>query len=251
METDLVLGVAIAPTALGLVLVRGRRADGHVLDRDIVDITSSRASGAVADTAKDAVLRTYATTVKHGYRIRAVEITCVGADTGDATRLVEVLRRVGCRNVTVVDPADSSDTASPAAAQAADMVGEPQTVRSPTGGRHRHAPSHTSKRLALGVAATGVLTVLAATVVVNATSDEQPAPAPTSTAVPVPAVRATTPPPERSTPRPVFTARPAVPESPSAATVEPSADPVAVEPPTQPSEHLPGTEGEPRLPGPA
>jgi hypothetical protein len=278
MDSELALGVALAPTALGLALVRGQGADVVVLDRDLIQTTTA------ADTAKGAVLRTYSTAVKHGYRIRAVDVTHTCVDAAAAVQLVNALRQVGVRNVVVTGP---TGAASVAAGHALDMVRVPTESPRVEGGRHRGtATSNTPRRVAIGAAATGVLTVLAATVVVHATSTgpAPPAPPPEPSAVPV--ASSTVSPPTRTTPRSVFTgqsresrspttvsvtpitavppspepaapvvtessATSAVPETPAVSEPPPPADTPAAQPPSDGSAHLPASEDGPRPPGPA
>jgi hypothetical protein len=260
METDLVLGVAMAPTALGMVLVRGRHADGEVLDRDLIETTTA------VDTARNAVMRTYSTAVKHGYRIRGIGVTQTGL-AADAGYLVDLLRQVGVRTVVVVDPETSDSPAAIAAAHALDMVREPvPTPRTATtGGRHRHSASNTPRRVAVGAAVTGLLTVLAATVVVHATSTDPAPPEEPTIATAVPAASSTVLPAERTTPRAVITGkaprtRSSAPATIASVTVEPSppAEPEVTAapetpagPPPDPSQHMPGSDAGPRLPGPA
>lgn len=286
MDTDLVLGVAVTPTALELVMIRGRRAEGPVLDRDLIDIDPSyagHASRAAADKASDAVLRTYATATKHGYRIQAVGVTCVGTDTVDAVRLVESLIQAGLRRVIAVDPETASDAyaASVAAARAIDMAPAPSNSRPVDGGRPRHSAgsSHRLRPWVFGAAAAALLTALAfaAGMAVDFTSTGPPPPtSPPSTTAPAAAItvaRSTT----ASTPS--SGANGVAAESlnpttvpPTTAAVTPSApafqdstlpaEPTAIpadqngssaqpesEPPP-PVAHLPGSDDGPRPPGP-
>lgn len=287
MDSELALGVALAPTALGLALLRGHGADGVVLDRDLIETTTA------IETAKGAILRTYSTAVKHGYRIRAVDITHTGVEAAAAVQLVNALRQVGVRNVVVVDP---TSAASVAAGRALDMVRVPTESPRVAGGRHRGAPaSSTPRRIAIGAAATGVLTVLATTVVVHATSTgpvPPAAPPPEPSAAPV--ASSTVSPPTPTTPRSVFTGESRESRSPASVSVtpitaaSPSPEPAAPvvtessatsavpetpalpEPPAVPqdptsppaegpaapplsdgSAHLPASEDGPRSPGPA
>lgn len=249
MDTELVLGVAIAPAALGLVLVRGQRADGLLLDRDLIRTT------AVTDTAKRAILRTYSTAAKHGYRIHAVDVAHVGVDAAVASQLVAALNQLGVRNVVAVDPAF---TDSLAAMHALEIVSEPEPSARPAArGRHRRATSPTARRLALGAAVTGVLAAMAATVVVHASSTGGPPPqAPPSISEPasaVPASRSAVP-----TPRSIFIGSEPQPRSPATVSVAPASEAPPISEPEAPTNpppdgaaHLPAGEDVPRPPGPA
>lgn len=284
MDTDLVLGVAISPTAIGLVLMRWRRTDGQIVDSDRIDTTPPRAGhaeGAVADRAKDAVLRTYATTVTHGYRIPAVGVTGVNAavaEAGEVLRLTDLLKRAGCPNVVTVgsQTADSTgaapSAAAIAAAHAASVVRDPaEHTRFRRDGRQDGAEPDTPRRLLLGAVAASALAVVASLTALNATSADRPAaPSPTPTRVAVPVM--ISPAPARTTQRPVFVdvkveprrqapEIPVVEQLPTAAPLAPTSAPEAPAPapeapasPTPPpdaSVHLPGSADEPRLPGPA
>lgn len=256
MESDLVLGVALAPAALGLALIRGHRADGQVLDRDLI------ATASAAEQARGAIMRTYATATKHGYRIRGIGVTCLDTDPAAAFRLVDSLRRVGVRNVVVVDPDPTGPVASVAAAHALDMVRGPNDDQpNDDAGRHRRPAesSPTARRVAfgsLGVAA--VLTAAVAAIVVPFTSaeapraPERPALPPTSTSPADSTIARPAPPATFTAPRePVADTEPA----PTFESLQPPPEPAPEAPgtpePPASTEHLPAGQDGPRAPGPA
>jgi hypothetical protein len=251
MDSDLVLGVALAPTALGLVLVRGSRVDGDVLDRDLIETATA------ADSAKASVLRTYSTATRHGYRIRGVGVTCIGENRRPAVDLAESLNRLGVRNVVVVEPDTAGTAVSAAAVRALEMVRVPDDtgpLRGP--GRHRTSSgSSFSPRLALAaVGAASLLTALIAVAFVPFTSAQSPAPAtpapPSTTTTPTfRATRAPAPIPTPVPPAPTFDTIPvAVPEP--IVVPDVTASEIAADPQPTGSEHLSGNESGPRPPGP-
>lgn len=193
MDTDLVLGVAMSSTTIGLVLMRWRDTDGLILDRDRVETTPPREGqpeGVLAKRAKTAVMRTYATAAKHRYRIVAVGVSSVGTDTDEAVRLIGRLRELGCRNVGMVGPKTVVSTQTPRSAAALASKYATDMVRGPEESppvertrRHRESasrPSRSSARAVVGAAAASVAAGLAAFVVGTVTAPDRPAAEPSN-----------------------------------------------------------------------
>jgi hypothetical protein len=154
-----------------LVMVRGRTADGAMLDRFVA---ATRAS---ADEYPwrlheivDAVLRTRATAIAHGYDVAMVGVACDGTDTPPPALLIDALRGAGLHNVTAMDSAgprqlfskasDSNSTVRSVTAPQEDdvrLVDVKPARESSDRGRHRRPSDSPRVRRRLAFLAAGVI----------------------------------------------------------------------------------------------
>ncbi|MGH3563929.1 MAG: DUF7159 family protein, partial [Mycobacterium sp.] len=99
---DIVLGVSMTPTTVGIVLVEGENADGVTIEEDSLDVTV--APGAATSTAPDgvisAILGTREGAAAAGYRLVATGVAWT--DPTDAAALDEALVAQGTDNVMLV-----------------------------------------------------------------------------------------------------------------------------------------------------
>ena len=110
---DIVLGVAMAPTTVRMVLVEGEKADGVTVDHDVFDVASE---GGAATTAAEqvvaAILGTQESAVAGGHHLKAIGVTW--SDHSEATALRDALAVHGVDDVMLV----SESHAAAALAQA-------------------------------------------------------------------------------------------------------------------------------------
>ena len=77
---DAVLGLAMTPSSIGLVLVEGNDVDGFTMDHDAVEIMNS-------DDATAAVLRSEALAATRGLRLKSIGLTW--SDDADAEASID------------------------------------------------------------------------------------------------------------------------------------------------------------------
>ncbi|WP_081396691.1 DUF7159 family protein [Mycolicibacterium conceptionense] len=111
---DIVLGVAMAPTTVRMVLVEGERADGVTVDHDVFDVTANEdlATASAADQVVAAILGTQESATTGGHHLKSVGVTWT--DHSDASALRDALSVHGIDDVMLV----SESHAAAALAQA-------------------------------------------------------------------------------------------------------------------------------------
>ncbi|MHA7664242.1 DUF7159 family protein [Mycolicibacterium sp. HS_4_1] len=92
---DAVLGLAMTPSSMGLVLVEGNDVDGFTMDHDAVEIMNS------AD-ATAAVLRSEALAATRGLRLKSIGLTWSDDADAEASMLMRSLSESGFDNVVPV-----------------------------------------------------------------------------------------------------------------------------------------------------
>jgi hypothetical protein len=103
-DVDAVLGVALTPSAVGMVLVEGSLAEGATLDHDSfpTDPESWASALGIAQQVSDAVARTCAISAAHGYHVRSVGVTWTDDADGAATALLNSLTATTSNRVVAV-----------------------------------------------------------------------------------------------------------------------------------------------------
>lgn len=111
---DIVLGVAMAPTTVRMVLVEGEKADGVTVDHDVFDVTAGEDSATVsaADQVVAAILGTQESATTGGHHLKSIGVTWT--DHSDASALRDALTAHGIDDVMLV----SESHAAAALAQA-------------------------------------------------------------------------------------------------------------------------------------
>lgn len=111
---DIVLGVAMAPTTVRMVLVEGEKADGVTVDHDVFDVTASEdsATTSAADQVVAAILGTQESATTGGHHLKSIGVTWT--DHSDASSLRDALSAHGIDDVMLV----SESHAAAALAQA-------------------------------------------------------------------------------------------------------------------------------------
>ncbi|MED5811149.1 hypothetical protein VST63_02145 [Mycolicibacterium sp. 050232] len=111
---DIVLGVAMAPTTVRMVLVEGEKADGVTVDHDVFDVTAVEDSATVsaADQVVAAILGTQESATTGGHHLKSIGVTWT--DHSDAAALRDTLSAHGIDDVMLV----SESHAAAALAQA-------------------------------------------------------------------------------------------------------------------------------------
>ncbi|MGV0592340.1 DUF7159 family protein [Mycolicibacterium porcinum] len=111
---DIVLGVAMAPTTVRMVLVEGEKADGVTVDHDVFDVTAGEdsATTTAADQVVAAILGTQESATSGGHHLKAIGVTWT--DHSDAAALRDTLSAHGIDDVMLV----SESHAAAALAQA-------------------------------------------------------------------------------------------------------------------------------------
>jgi hypothetical protein len=101
---DRVLGLAMTPTTVGLVLVEGEGADGATLDRDAFAVHngSGVTTGGACERVADYVARTQAVAALDGHRLSSVAVTWSGDADLDALVLLKSLADSGFGNAVAV-----------------------------------------------------------------------------------------------------------------------------------------------------
>lgn len=89
---DAVLGLAMTPSSIGLVLVEGNDVDGFTMDHDAVEIMNS-------DDATAAVLRSEALAATRGLRLKSIGLTWSDDADAEASMLMQSLSESGFDNV--------------------------------------------------------------------------------------------------------------------------------------------------------
>ncbi|WP_081285675.1 DUF7159 family protein [Mycolicibacterium fortuitum] len=99
---DIVLGVAMAPTTVRMVLVEGEKADGVTVDHDVFDVTSVEGSAttSAADQVVAAILGTQESATTGGHHLKAIGVTWT--DHSDASALRDALTAHGIDDVMLV-----------------------------------------------------------------------------------------------------------------------------------------------------
>lgn len=112
MNLDVVLGLSVAPTALGWVLAEGHGADGSVLDHREVVLRAGRGVRAVRPAKQMAaeVLRVDALTTAADQHLRVIGVTWNDESAAQAALLVEALAAEGFDNVVPVRYLDAVNT---------------------------------------------------------------------------------------------------------------------------------------------
>ncbi|MGV0811184.1 hypothetical protein ABQF34_04440 [Mycolicibacterium boenickei] len=111
---DIVLGVAMAPTTVRMVLVEGEKADGVTVDHDVFDVTPGEdsATTSAADQVVAAILGTQESATTGGHHLKSIGVTWT--DHSDAAALRDKLSAHGIDDVMLV----SESHAAAALAQA-------------------------------------------------------------------------------------------------------------------------------------
>lgn len=111
---DIVLGVAMAPTTVRMVLVEGEKADGVTVDHDVFDVTAGddSATTTASDQVVSAILGTQESATSGGHHLKAIGVTWT--DHSDAAALRDTLSAHGIDDVMLV----SESHAAAALAQA-------------------------------------------------------------------------------------------------------------------------------------
>ncbi|MFV8167058.1 hypothetical protein ACNQVK_33935 [Mycobacterium sp. 134] len=99
---DIVLGVAMAPTTVRMVLVEGEKADGVTVDHDVFDVTSVDDSATIsaADQVVAAILGTRESATTGGHHLKSIGVTWT--DHSDAATLRDTLSAHGIDDVMLV-----------------------------------------------------------------------------------------------------------------------------------------------------
>lgn len=99
---DIVLGVAMAPTTVRMVLVEGEKADGVTVDHDVFDVTAGEGSATTtaADQVVAAILGTQESAIAGGHHLKSIGVTWT--DHSDASALRDALSAHGIENVMLV-----------------------------------------------------------------------------------------------------------------------------------------------------
>lgn len=92
---DAVLGLAMTPSSMGLVLVEGNDVDGFTMDHDAVEIMNS-------GDATAAVLRSEALAATRGLRLKSIGLTWSDDADAEASMLMQSLSESGFDNVVPV-----------------------------------------------------------------------------------------------------------------------------------------------------
>jgi hypothetical protein len=92
---DAVLGLAMTPSSIGLVLVEGNDVDGFTMDHDAVEIMNS-------EDATAAVLRSEALAATRGLRLKSIGLTWSDDADAEASMLMQSLSESGFDNVVPV-----------------------------------------------------------------------------------------------------------------------------------------------------
>lgn len=92
---DAVLGLAMTPSSIGLVLVEGNDVDGFTMDHDAVEIMNS-------EDATAAVLRSEALAATRGLRLKSIGLTWSDDADVEASMLMQSLSESGFDNVVPV-----------------------------------------------------------------------------------------------------------------------------------------------------
>lgn len=102
--TDVVLGLSMTPTSVGLVMLEGSDADGVTMDRDAFQVRSRGRAGAVqtCERAAAAVMRSEAIAATHGHRLHSIGVTWSDDAYAEATLLLKSLSESGFHNVVPV-----------------------------------------------------------------------------------------------------------------------------------------------------
>lgn len=99
---DIVLGVAMAPTTVRMVLVEGEKADGVTVDHDVFDVTSveDSATASASDQVVAAILGTQESATAGGHHLKSIGVTWT--DHSDAAALRDTLSAHGIDDVMLV-----------------------------------------------------------------------------------------------------------------------------------------------------
>ncbi|WP_264077082.1 DUF7159 family protein [Mycolicibacterium houstonense] len=99
---DIVLGVAMAPTTVRMVLVEGEKADGVTVDHDVFDVTAGddSATTSAADQVVAAILGTQESAASGGHHLKSIGVTWT--DHSDAAALRDKLSAHGIDDVMLV-----------------------------------------------------------------------------------------------------------------------------------------------------
>ncbi|WP_163665296.1 DUF7159 family protein [Mycolicibacterium alvei] len=99
---DIVLGVAMAPTTVRMVLVEGEKADGVTVDHDVFDVTAGddSATTSASDQVVAAILGTQESATAGGHHLKSIGVTWT--DHSDAAALRDTLSAHGIDDVMLV-----------------------------------------------------------------------------------------------------------------------------------------------------
>ncbi len=115
---DIVLGVAMAPTTVRMVLVEGEEADGVTVDHDVFDVTSGEdsATTSAADQVVAAILGTKESATSGGHHLKSIGVTWT--DHSDAAALRDTLAAHGIEDVMLVSESHAAGALAQAVGRA-------------------------------------------------------------------------------------------------------------------------------------
>ena len=115
---DIVLGVSMTPTAVRMVLVEGKRADGPTIDHDVfaVRATEDTANASAPDQVISAIFGTQQSAQAGGHRLLATGVTW--SDHDEAARLREELAARGIHDVMLSSTLHAAGSLAQAAGRA-------------------------------------------------------------------------------------------------------------------------------------
>ena len=119
------LGVSMTPTTIRMVLVEGERADGVIVDQDVIDLTA--VDGAVPSSASErviaAVLGTQESAIAAGHRLVSTGVTW--SDRTEAALLRDAVTARGIDDVMLVSQLHAAGALAQAAGR---LVGDDRTA---------------------------------------------------------------------------------------------------------------------------
>jgi hypothetical protein len=115
---DTVVGLSLAPTSVGWVLVEGRDAAGTILDHDDFPVHTGGGTRAVntAEQTMVAVLEAQAAAASHDQRLHVIGVTWSDEAAAEAALLLESVTHAGFNNVVPIRLHDACDMLARAAA---------------------------------------------------------------------------------------------------------------------------------------
>jgi hypothetical protein len=115
---DIVLGVSMTPTAVRMVLVEGKRADGPTIDHDVFEVTATEdtANASAPDQVISAIFGTQQSAQAGGHRLLATGVTW--SDHDEAARLREELAARGIHDVMLSSTLHAAGSLAQAAGRA-------------------------------------------------------------------------------------------------------------------------------------
>ena len=115
---DIVLGVALTPKTVRMVLVEGEKGDGSIVDHDTFELSPSddTATTSAADQVVAAVLGTQESAVEGGHQLKSIGVTWT--DRAEAAQLRDALAAHGIRDVILVSELHAAGALAQAAGRA-------------------------------------------------------------------------------------------------------------------------------------